>query len=65
MYSDEDLESFRKREGLERTALSQPWGAQIATLELTGGRTAVVSVRWKALLDREEYCFKLTVEEEG
>jgi hypothetical protein len=59
MYPDEDLERLREQDGLEK--LTE--GLQSATLELTCGRTAVVTVKRKELLDREEYCFKLTIKE--
>ena len=63
MYPDEDPDCIQEQDSLKQPPFSQPSSPQSATLELTGSKTAVVTVNSKRFLGREEHSFKLTIKE--
>lgn len=56
-----DLDTIQEQDDLNQPSSSQHTSPQLAALELTGSKKAVVTVNSRRFLGREEHCFKLKI----
>jgi hypothetical protein len=60
-YPNRDPDTIQKRDDLKQPPFSQHTNPQLAALELSGSKKAVVTVNSRRFLGREEHCFKLKI----